>query len=147
MAAEPAFPPLPQEPEWHEPVPLEVTMRVTVDGCDSGPGSPMRINRFEPELRPDGTLKVEGWVMHNGSDRVDPDWTRAWSQGERLMLAYRYRPDVHPMEPILMCPAFSRLSFEVRGLDRAPDTVEVYSGKFGFKRVEPYPADNDSRDH
>ena len=139
MGAEPAFPPPPPEPEWHEPVPLEVTMTVAVDACGSAPEDPARINRFEPERGSDGSLWVEGWVVHNGSDSVDPDWARAWSHQGSLLLAYRYRPDAHPLEPMTVCNSYSKLRFEVPDLGTVPDEVTVHSGKFDFTPVKPLP--------
>ncbi|MBB1061130.1 hypothetical protein [Marilutibacter spongiae] len=131
-AAQPTSMPAPPEaPEWFEHIETPTRLTVLVADCDAGPAPP-QVGAFRAWRLDDGTLRVEGWVGHNGSQRVDVRWAKAWTVGPSLELAYRYQPEPHPGMPVMMCPAFSRLRFDVSGIGTMPRDVSIHAGRFVY---------------
>ncbi len=120
----------PKAPEWFEHVEMPARLTVLVPDCDTGPADPTQVGTFEAWRLENGTLRVEGWVGHNGSLRVDAHWARAWTAGPSLELAYRHLPEPHPGMPVMACPAFSRLRFDVPGIGTTPREVSIHAGRF-----------------
>lgn len=124
-------PPAPKAPEWIEPAPLSVTTIVHVKGCDDGPADKSTVGHFTTQEYAPGIIAIKGWIDHGGSEQLDPDQTLAWRVGERVVVAYQFRSNPYPEAPILMCPAYSLVEFQI-SINGTPTAIEMHAGRLSY---------------